>query len=164
MRTQLVFNRFQQAKNSILEAVGAQNVEAAEVLARLIAGALDAGEGITSDTHALAKSLYVEATGRDDYAGAVAAAKRAMQENPSRHREGPVTQKGKQSFAALIAARSGLPDDGDRTHFMAAVATALAYGAYWEHYQDRPWMMPAVRDALPQLRAVYEQLRGKITL
>lgn len=132
-----------------------------------IARALDAGsEGLHSDTHALARSLYVQATGRDDYDIAVGEARSAFLANPSRFGRQGASKRTSANFEALKANHETLKKKPH--HTLALVATMLAYGEWWEHGHNnhftrnendkRPWMLPAVLEWAPQLRGFYENL------
>jgi hypothetical protein len=140
-RSRVVFNRLPAVAQTFVEATAEATPEAADEMLDAIQAALDAGEdGISSDTTALAKSLYVKATGRDDYEKALAAARAAFKENPSRWRTGLPDEKAVAHFNAIVAPRDELKDVPEHV-FIAAVTTALSYGNVWEF--EREWMLPA---------------------
>jgi hypothetical protein len=154
----LVFENFDLTEALLVEEINNKTVDATDDLLKFVVAALNAGEfGLKSERHALAESLYVEATGRDDYQAARDAARKAFETNG----EEP-TEKQVESFEAMMATHSDLPEKGDHI-FVAALSTMLAYGTWWETDGGRAWMQPAAFEwAATRAKAIFEELRGSL--
>ena len=161
MKARLTSNAFRPIAAGIRTAVQRRTEYAAGDLASYLAAALDAASGgIHSETGALAESLYVRSTGRNDYETALEAARAAFAENPSRLTGVPPSPKAIENFEKLIAAQEGLPERAANV-FVCTCVTMLAYGLYWETGPEaRPWMEPgALEWAAERGRAVFEGWR-----
>ena len=162
MKTKLRNNLFDSVKMRIVEAARESTVSATENLAGYIKDKLNAAAlDLHSDTRALAESLYVRATsGRNDYADALARARQAFADNPSRYRSLPASPQTLANFDALIAAQEAMPER-DPEVFVCTCVTMLAYGLHWETgLEERPWMQPgALEWAETQAEAHYRKLK-----
>ena len=161
MKAKILSNSFRPVTQLIEHAAQTHTELAAASLAAHVRAALDEyGAELHSDTHALAESLYVRSTGRNDYEAALERARAAFISNPSRYRKSPASPATQAEFERIIAAQEALPDRGQAV-FVTTVVTALAYGLHWETGSDeRPWMEPAaLRWASEEAARVYEGLK-----
>lgn len=146
-------NNFRAAREQIAAATDRAIEKAAEELRVELQKALDMGAlPIQSDTRALAESLYVQSVRGSDYDARVMAAAVAYLSDESKWVE-PVRAKvtpyayEKVHFGERVSEEEPLPQTASVAR--AAVATMLAYGAFWEfgHHnvftereEHRPWM------------------------
>lgn len=161
MKARLTSNAFRPVAAGIRTAVQGRTEVAAGDLRDHLAAALDAASGgIHSDTRALAESLYVRSTGRNDYDSALEAARAAFAANPSRYLRSPRSPKSILDFERLVANQEALPER-EAAVFVCTCVTMLAYGLYWEAGGEaRPWMEPgALEWAAQRGREVFEGWR-----
>jgi hypothetical protein len=152
-KVKVIFNNFSAVQKAVVGRMDPAVEGAADELEKVLERALDDGyKNVESDTRALALSLYVKATGRDDYDQALSAARDAYLGNPSRYRSSPATDKARANFEAMVADMEQL-DEREQNIHIAAVVTMLAYGNVWEF--ERGWMLaPALEWAMNRCGAV----------
>jgi hypothetical protein len=159
IKCDFTFNGITAAIKQIEAEIEYRTTIAADACRVFIHDALESGAAITSDTHALAKGLYVQTTGGSDYAQRAQEAKDAYLNNPSAWSD---------LVRIVISAQAYTPADFDRVRlheeplpnvpantYIAAVASLMAYGYLWEmghnnaltgKYEHRPWMQKAAED------------------
>jgi len=154
VRAKLIYNRLPQIQHDAAKALAKGNEAAADELREVLQRALDDGSGgIQSDTRALASSLYVKATGRNDYSEALAAAKTAFTTHSSRYHKGETEEARARAFERVKADHEPLHEPPEHV-CVAAVATMLAYGNKWEF--ERDWMKnPTFEWAHSRLEAIH---------
>jgi hypothetical protein len=139
-RAKLLFNKLPAIQRELPQQMEVAVAESGDELLDVLQRALDDGyKGVESDTRALALSLYVKATGRDDYDAALAAARDAYANNPSRYHATPASEATMRGFDKIVADFEALRTTEAHVQ-TAAVATMLSYGNVREFESE--WMSP----------------------
>lgn len=170
-RVKIVYNRLPQIRKDLPQLIENRLENAAQELRKQLIEQLHSGMLIQSDTQALAQSLFVQTPQNSDYAARLQAAAVAYLSNssvwlaPVRENVTPEAYE-KPHFYERVASEDALPQEKD-VH-RVAVASMLAYAAFWEYghdneftkrYEHRPWMSPVAFEwAFSHLAKQFEDL------